>query len=162
MIGIQCASGNTTNAAINPCTAPPRSLPPATAQTGSGAITRSSISRVNPNSWTSGSATAWIPWKMHAIAMTPGTRMLENVDSPWVPPTPWPICGKTYVNTNTNSSGCMTVRRMNSMKFFRSTVRSRSISAPNAIIGVLRNGATVGSRSGGTVVCALIPSGPSR
>ena len=48
------------------------------------------------------------------------------------------------------------------MKFFRSTVRSRSISAPNAIIGVLRNGATVGSPIGGAVVCALIPSDPSR
>ncbi len=88
--------------------------------------------------------------------------MLENVDCPDWPPTPCPICGKTYVNTNTNSSGCMTVRRMNSRKFFRSTVRSRNISAPNAIIGVLRYGSTVGSPIGGAVVRALIPSGPSR
>ena len=162
MIGIQCASGNTTAAATRPWTAPAESLPAATAHTGNGAITRSSISRVNPNSCTSGSATAWIPWKMHAIAITPGTRMLENSACPDCPPTPWPICGKTYVNTNTNSSGCMTVRRMNSTKFLRRTARSRSRSAPNAVIGVLWNGSTVGSATPRALVCVLIPEGPSR
>ena len=95
MTGITTASGKTTAAAINPWRAPARSFWAATPATGSGAITRSSISRLTPNSCTNGSATAWIPWKMHAIATTPGTSRLENWASPAAPPTPWPILGKT-------------------------------------------------------------------
>ena len=46
--------------------------------TGSGAITRSSISRVYPNSETSGSATAWMPWKIRAKLIRPGASNVEN------------------------------------------------------------------------------------
>ena len=57
---------------------------------------RSSISRVNPNSWTIGRATAWMPWKSTASPMAPATSRVENSDA-WgpLPPTPWPILGNT-------------------------------------------------------------------
>ena len=50
----------------------------ATAHTGIGASTRSSISFVNDSSVTSGSATAWMPWKFIDIATRPGTRIVAN------------------------------------------------------------------------------------
>ena len=67
----------------------------ATPEMESGAITRSSISRVKPNSVTRGKATACTPWNMHAIATTPGTRRLENVEDSFPPPTARPILGNT-------------------------------------------------------------------
>src|SRR3954452_30839 len=101
--GMNAAIGNTTTAAKIPWMAPATIFSIATPLIDSGAITRSSISRVNPNSVTSGRATDCTPWNMHAIATTPGTNRLENVDSPADPPTPSPILGNTYVNTKTNS-----------------------------------------------------------
>ncbi len=56
---------------------------------GSGAITRSSISFVWLNSCTSGTETAWMPWKMIEEPIRPGTRMSPN--DRW----PWPIFGST-------------------------------------------------------------------
>ena len=147
-------------AATSPWRAPASSFSADTAETGIGAITRSSISRLYPNSCTSGRATAWIPWKMHAIAMTPGTRRLEKFVSPSAPPPiPCPIFGNTYVNTNTNSNGCMIVRSANSMNDFLRTFRSRSSSAPNAMVGVLRWGLTRG-RVTGAAVSTFIPEAP--
>ena len=55
--------------------APRRERPSAATPQRSAAIARSrrsSISRLMPNSWTSGRATAWIPWKMQAIATDAG------------------------------------------------------------------------------------------
>src|ERR1700733_7245509 len=48
----------------------------ATATTGRGHITRSSISRVMPNSCESGSATAAMPLNMMATAIKPGSRQV--------------------------------------------------------------------------------------
>jgi hypothetical protein len=71
----------------------------ATSQMGQGAWTRSSISRVNPNSCASCMATAWMPWNMMASPTTPGTSTVAKSDSaaglPLVAPMPWPIFGKT-------------------------------------------------------------------
>ena len=53
----------------------------ATSQMGHGACTRSSISRVKPNSCASGIATAWIPWNMIDSPTTPGTRTVAKADS---------------------------------------------------------------------------------
>ena len=50
----------------------------ATAATGSGHMTRSSISRVMPNSCARGSATAAMPENMMATAMRPGSRTVEK------------------------------------------------------------------------------------
>ena len=46
---------------------------------------------------------------------------------------PCPMVGKTYRKTKHSSSGWMIVRGMNSRRRLRSTTRSRSSSAPNAI-----------------------------
>ena len=51
----------------------------ATAATGSGHMTRSSISRVMPNSCASGRATAAMPENMMATAMSPGRRTVEKL-----------------------------------------------------------------------------------
>ena len=90
------ASGKTTAAAIGPWRAPEAIFSTATAHTGRGAITRSSISRVYPNSCTSGSATACTPWKTIAVATTPASSSVENAASAAPdPPIPSPIFGKT-------------------------------------------------------------------
>ena len=68
----------------------------------------------------------------------------ENAAEPFAPPTPCPIFGKTYANTNTNSSGCITVRARNWANSFRRTARSRRSNAPNAIAGELWAGPTSG------------------
>ena len=155
--GMNAANGNTTSAANIPWIPPATTFSIATPAIGSGAITRSSISRVNPNSCTSGSATACTPWNMHAIATTPGTSRLEKVVSPEPePPTPNPIFGNTYVNTKTKSSGCITERTMNSTTFLRRTLRSRIKSATNATVGVLW------AVSGAAVVAEVIRGAPSR
>ncbi len=70
----------------------------ATSQMGHGAWTRSSISRVNPNSWDMVRATDWTPWNRMEIPTTPGTSTVAKADSaPGLdpPPMPWPIFGKT-------------------------------------------------------------------
>src|SRR5436305_6067806 len=75
-----------------------------------------------------------MPWKMQAMATTPGTSRLEKAVAPDpVPPTPWPILGNTYVKTKTNNSGCMTVRRAKTPMLLRNTARSRMSRAANAL-----------------------------
>ena len=93
--GMTSAIGKTSNPATSACTPPAATFSNAMAPTGNGARTRSSISRVKPKSWTSGSATAWIPWKIIVLAMTPPTRSVENLPAPAPPPMPCPILGKT-------------------------------------------------------------------
>ena len=65
--------------------------------------------------------------------MTPPTSSVENRAAPAAPPMASPIFGKTYANTKTSISGCMTVRPRNIQTSLRSTARSRSNSAPNAL-----------------------------
>ena len=62
----------------SPWAAPDRTLATATSQMGQGAWTRSSISRVNPNSWAMARATDCTPWNMIEIPTTPGTRMVAK------------------------------------------------------------------------------------
>ena len=78
------------------CIALKQTFSTATAATGSGHITRSSISRVTPNSEARGRATPAIPLNMMATAMSPGKRMVAKFG-----PAPCDIgllvfmCGKT-------------------------------------------------------------------
>ena len=68
----------------------------ATMLTGSGAMTRSSISRVPPSSVARGRATAAMPWKKIATATSPGAMTVAKLT--WVPPPgvmPAPIFGNT-------------------------------------------------------------------
>ncbi len=92
------AMGRTMTAEMRPCTAPDRTLAMATSQMGQGAWTRSSISRVKPNSWDMTRATDCTPWKRMEIPTTPGTSRVAKADSatgPPPPPMPWPIFGNT-------------------------------------------------------------------
>ena len=85
-------------AEIRPWTAPESTLAMATSQMGHGACTRSSISRVKPNSCDMMRATDWTPWNRIEMPTTPGTRRVAKADSaagPPPPPMPWPIFGKT-------------------------------------------------------------------
>ena len=91
------AIGSTMAAEIIPWTVPERTLDIATSQMGHGACTRSSISRVKPNSWAMVMATACTPWNMIEMPTTPGTSTVANADSAsglWPPPMPCPILGK--------------------------------------------------------------------
>ena len=65
--------------------------------------------------------------------MTPPTSSVENCAAPRAPPIAWPIFGNTYANTKISSNGCITVRPRNIQISLRSTARSRSNSAPNAV-----------------------------
>src|SRR3954453_19563693 len=58
--------------------APAKIFSSPTTQTGTGASTRSSISLVTLNSCTRGGATAWIPWKLIATAISPGTSTVAK------------------------------------------------------------------------------------
>ena len=80
-----------------PCAAPESTFAIATSQIGQGACTRSSISRVKPNSWAMASAMDCTPWNMTEMPTTPGTRMVANADccAEPCPPMPCPIFGKT-------------------------------------------------------------------
>ena len=93
------AIGKTMAAEMSPCAPPEMTLEMATSQMGQGAWTRSSISRVKPNSCASGMATAWMPWNMMDRPTTPGTSTVAKADSapgtPLAPPMPCPIFGKT-------------------------------------------------------------------
>ena len=91
------AIGSTMTAEMIPWAAPDRTLAMATSQMGHGACTRSSISRVKPNSWAMCRATDWTPWNMMEIPTTPGTRTVAKADCSAGPrpPMPWPIFGKT-------------------------------------------------------------------
>ena len=79
MAGTNVAIGKTTSAAISAWIAPDATFSIATAHTGIGASTRSSISRVYPNSCTIGSATDWMPWKMIEIAIDAGDEQRGEV-----------------------------------------------------------------------------------
>src|ERR1700684_2761224 len=91
------AIGSTMAAEMMPCTAPDSTLAMATSQIGQGACTRSSISRVKPNSCAIARAIDCTPWNMIEIPTTPGTRMAAKPDSAAVPcpPMPCPIFGKS-------------------------------------------------------------------
>ena len=92
------AMGRTMAAESNPWAPPEITLEMATSQMGQGACTLSSISRVKPNSWAIGIATAWMPWNMIERPTTPGTRTVAKADSAagaLPPPMPCPIFGKT-------------------------------------------------------------------
>ena len=86
--------GKTRTAASALCMAPKRIFSKATMLVGNGAMTRSSISRVWANSFTSGSPTAWIPWNMMATATSPGSSTVPKLATPgpWIPA---PMLGKT-------------------------------------------------------------------
>ena len=93
-LGKNSTMGKTITAASAACMAPKRIFSNATRDVGSGAITRSSISRVWANSFTRGSPTAWIPWNMMATATRPGSSTVPKLDfpGPWI----WaPMLGKT-------------------------------------------------------------------
>ena len=99
----------------------------ATAHTGSGHITRSSISRVTPNSCASGSATAAMPANMMPTAINPGNSTVEKV-APFITPraigfiaAPPAMCGITKVKTKRNSSGFMPTRMANGSSSRRNT-----------------------------------------
>ena len=66
-------------AAMMLCRAEKKIFSMATAATGSGHMTRSSISRVMPNSCARGRATAAMPENMMATAMRPGSRTVEKL-----------------------------------------------------------------------------------
>src|SRR5450759_2435898 len=71
--------GKTTRPATHPWMAPATILEKASIHSGTGARTRSSISRVYDSSITSGVDTDMIPCIITAEATIPGTRMVENV-----------------------------------------------------------------------------------
>src|SRR5215472_13077074 len=74
------AIGSTMIADSTPWAAPDTTLATATSQMGQGACTRSSISRVKPNSWAMARAIDCTPWNMTEIPTTPGTRTVANAD----------------------------------------------------------------------------------
>ncbi len=102
---------------------------------------------------------------------TPATSSVAK-DSPLAPPRvapiPCPILGNTKVKTKTSRNGWRTVRGMNSFKFLRSTVMSRSNKAMNAVrlawaaLRVARS-PRAGAASPGVVVAMVISrAGPFR
>src|SRR5579859_1674118 len=112
------------------CSALKQTFSSATAQIGTGHITRSSISRVMPNSLESGSATAAIPLNMIATAINPGSRIVPKLPpDPAAPPImiglPPAIRGMMKVKTKRNSSGCIPTRSTNGSSSRLSTRRSR-------------------------------------
>src|SRR5215470_19791452 len=74
------AIGRTMIADRTPCAAPDSTLAMATSQMGHGAWTRSSISRVKPNSCAIASAIDCTPWNMTEMPITPGSRIVANAD----------------------------------------------------------------------------------
>ena len=116
------------------CMALKQTFSSATAQSGSGHMTRSSISRVMPNSDESGSATAAMPENMMATAISPGRMMVPKLgpppDASGFPPA---MCGRMNVKTKRNSSGCMPTRSRKGMNSRVKTRRSRSKRPRNAL-----------------------------
>ena len=93
------------------CMALKQTFSRATAHSGSGHITRSSISRVMPNSDESGSATAAIPENMMATAINPGRRMVpKSAPPPTAIGLPLPMRGRMKVKTKRNNNGCIPTR----------------------------------------------------
>ena len=132
------AIGRTIAAEMMPWIIPESTFSKATSQIGHGACTRSSISRVKPNSCARSRATDWTPWNMIEIPTTPGTRIVANgiSDEPpldELPPIAWPIFGNTNKKTKHKRNGCISVRTTNSKTCLRRTTRSRSKRAPSAM-----------------------------
>src|ERR1035437_7700736 len=124
--GTYQAMGITSRAAMMLCMALKQTFSRATAHRGSGHMTRSSISRVMPNSLESGSATAAIPENMMATAIKPGSRMVpKSAPPPTAMGLPLPMRGRMKVKTKRNSSGCIPTRRMKGRNSRVSTRRSR-------------------------------------
>src|ERR1019366_1460073 len=117
--------GKITAPARAPWNAPNATLASGTVASGIGARTRSSISRVAPSSIDSGNATAAMDVNTIATATSPGTSTVARVLAPAATGRCWPVRGSTYVNTNTVSTGFMTVRRVNGNQSRRSTRKSR-------------------------------------
>jgi len=113
------------------CIALKQTFSNATAQSGSGHMTRSSISRVIPNSAESGSATAAMPENMMATAIRPGRITVPKSVPPAAMGLPPPMRGRMNVNTNRNSSGCIPTRSRKGMISRRSTLKSRANSPRN-------------------------------
>src|ERR1039458_5028797 len=112
------AMGSTMMADSTPWAAPESTFAIATSQMGHGASTRSSISRVKPNSWAIERAIDCTPWNMTEIPTTPGTRTVAKADSAAVPcpPMPCPIFGNTKRKTKQSRNGWMIVRSTNSQR----------------------------------------------
>ena len=129
------AIGKTISTAMSPCTVADKTFEIATSHIGHGAWTRSSISRVNPNSWAMVRAIDWTPWNMTEIPTTPGTSTVAKSRAPAEPdpPTAWPIFGKTKRKTKQSRNGWINVRKTNSLFVFHTTTRSRRISATMAV-----------------------------
>src|ERR1035437_1323319 len=124
--GTYQAMGITSRAAMMLCMALKQTFSRATAHRGSGHMTRSSISRVMPNSLESGSATPAIPENMMATAIKPGSRMVpKSAPPPTAMGLPLPMRGRMKVKTKRNSSGCIPTRRMKGRNSRVSTRRSR-------------------------------------
>uniref|UniRef100_E6QLA4 Uncharacterized protein n=1 Tax=mine drainage metagenome TaxID=410659 RepID=E6QLA4_9ZZZZ len=106
----------------------------ATAATGMGHITLSSISRVMPNSVESGRATAAMPLNMMATAMRPGRRTVPKpgpaAEAMGLPPA---MRGMMKVKTKRKSRGCMPTRSRNGPSSRLSTRRSRRSSPRKAL-----------------------------
>jgi hypothetical protein len=75
------------------------------------------------------------------------------------PPTPSPIFGNTYVNTNTSSRGCMIVRIRKVGTFLRSTWRSRRSNPTKALRAAAR---AERNPMRSRVLVVFIPADPSR
>src|SRR5271166_3220343 len=126
--------GRTKSAAMMLCIALKQTFSRATAHSGTGHITRSSISRVMPNSLDSGSATPAMPENMMATAINPGKRMVPKFAEP--PPTigmPLLMRGRMKVKTKRNRSGCIPTRSIKGNNSRVITRRSRRNSPPNAL-----------------------------
>src|SRR5882757_390752 len=108
----------------------------ATAATGRGHMTRSSISRVMPNSCASGRATAAIPLNIIATAIRPGSRtvlkFMPAIAAVGFIAAPPLMCGMIKVKTNRNSSGFMQTRITKGRSSRRKTCRSRKKSPAKA------------------------------
>src|ERR1039457_4822463 len=119
--------GMTSSAPMMLCKALKLTFSRATAHSGKGHMTRSSISRVMSNSVESGRATEAMPVNMMATAMRPGSRMVPKlapaaaVMGLALPP----MRGRMKVKTNRNSSGCMPTRSRKGTISRVSTRRSR-------------------------------------
>src|ERR1017187_504812 len=100
--------GITSRAAIMLCMALKQTFSSATAHSGSGHITLSSISRVMPNSDDNGSATAAMPENMMATAMSPGRIIVpKSGPDPAARGLLPAMRGRMNVKTKRKSSGCI-------------------------------------------------------
>ena len=131
------AMGSTMTAEMSPWTAPESTLDMATSQIGQGAWTRSSISRVKPNSWAICMATAWTPWNMIEMPTTPGTSTVANADSAAGSLPAADALADLGEDVEEDEARAGTagprVRMTNSQKFFRSTHQVAQDERPRAV-----------------------------